>query len=537
MLQLRHDHTNLTDRTGTLLPFGATNRKVTQMSLDLVPAPAAPKPVLLRDVPGASRVLTDEALALAAELQTRFAPKMQALSVARDRRQERADEGRMPDYLEDTASIRKGMWTCTPAPEGLRDRRVGLATAAEAGALAMARAGGVSTLLVDLDETTAPGFANLIAGIAALIEAPDDHTPMLIRPRPLDRDEPALLIGGHPVSAGLFDLALIVTHLATPLSTRDMGPYLQLGGIDGHREARLWSEILDIAEERAGLAPGTIRAEASIESVNAGFEMDEILWELRGRALGLTLRRAPLTASYLRLMRAHPDAVLPATLDPEAAFLGTCAARMVKVAHRRGTHAIAEGPDSAEASQLRRPLDEGCDGMWLAAPERIEPAREATARALPGAHQIGKPRQYFRISPEMLLKPHTGPVTEAGLRGTVHVAIGALAAWIAGRGPVRIDDQLHGLASADLARARLGQWLAHGASVEMEAGESRRMTADWLAELIHEEIVALVEWLGPHSFHRGRYASAARIVQEAACATPQPDHVARLAAPLLDTLD
>ncbi|MCP1169502.1 malate synthase A, partial [Limimaricola sp. ASW11-118] len=91
------------------------------MPLDLVPAPAAPKPVLLRDVPGASRVLTDDALALAAELQTRFGPKMQALSVARERRQERADAGRMPDYLEDTASIRKGMWSCAPAPEALRD--------------------------------------------------------------------------------------------------------------------------------------------------------------------------------------------------------------------------------------------------------------------------------------------------------------------------------------------------------------------------------------------------------------------------------
>ncbi len=518
-------------------PTGVANRKVTQMSLDLVPAPAAPKPVLLRDVPGASRVLTDDALALAAELQTRFGPKMQALSVARERRQERADAGRMPDYLEDTAHIRKGMWACAPAPEGLRDRRIGLAAAAEAGALAMARDSGATTLLVDLDETTAPGFANLVAGIAALTEMQDEATPMLIRPRPLERDEPALLIGGHPVSAGLFDMALIATHLAAPLAARGMGPWLQLGGIDSHREARLWAEILRLVEERTGLDTGTIRAEASIESVNAGFEMDEILSELQDRALGLTLRRAPLTASYLRLMRAHAEAVLPARLDPEAAFLGTCAARMVKVAHRRGTHAIAEAPDSADPNDLRRPLDEGCDGLWLTAPERIEPAREAVSRALPGSHQIGRPRQYFRISPEMLLKPHTGPVTEAGLRGTVHIAIGALAAWIAGRGPVRIDDALHGLASADLARARLGQWLAHGAMVEMEAGDSRRMTADWLAELIHEEIVALVEWLGPHSFHRGRYASAARIVQEAACATPQPDHVARLAAPLLDTLD
>lgn len=508
-----------------------------QMPLDLVPAPAAPKPVLLRDVPGAGRVLTDDALALAAELQTRFNPKMQALLVARDRRQERADEGRLPDYLEETTGIRKGVWACDPAPEALRDRRLCLATAAEAGGLAVARAARASALLVDLDEATAPGFANLIAGFAALAETPDDPTPMLFRPRPLDRDEAALLIGGHPVSAGLFDLALILTHFGASLSARDMGPYLQIGAIDSHREARLWSEIIAIAEERTGLAPGTIRVEVSLETVNAGFEMDEILWELKSRALGLTMRRTPLTASYLRLMRTHGDALLPAKLDPEAAFLGTCAARMVKVAHRRGTHAIAEAPEGSDPAQLRRPLDEGCDGLRLDAPDRIDVAREAIARALPGPHQIGRPRQYFRISPEMLLKPHAGPVTEAGLRGTIHVAIAALAAWIAGRGPVRIEDSLHGLASADLARARLGQWLAHGASVEMEAGETRRMTADWLAELIHEEIVALVEWLGPHSFHRGRYASAARIVQEAACASPQPDHVARLAAPLLDTLD
>ena len=92
------------------------------MPLDLVPAPAAPKPVLLRDVPGAGRVLADDALALAAELQTRFNPKMQALSVARDRRQERADEGRLPDYLEETTGIRKGIWSCAAAPEPVRAR-------------------------------------------------------------------------------------------------------------------------------------------------------------------------------------------------------------------------------------------------------------------------------------------------------------------------------------------------------------------------------------------------------------------------------
>ncbi|SDF20183.1 hypothetical protein [Limimaricola pyoseonensis] len=505
------------------------------MSLDLAQTRPAPQPVLLRDVPGQDRVLTQDALGLAALLQTRFGHKLEALAVARQRRQERADEGRLPDYLEETAGTRKGVWSCAPAPVAFRDRRLGLACAARGEALAQAADTG-AVLTVDLDEATPAGFANLVAGIAALTEAlaGTPAAAMLLRPRPLDRDEPALMIAGAPVSAGLFDLALLLSHLAHPMAEAGQGPALQIGRLDGHRDAKLWAEILDLCEEHLGLAPNTIRVELSVETPGAAFEMDEMLWEMRDRAIGLTMRRADLAAAYLRLVRAHPDRLLPDRLDPDAAFLGTCAARMVKVAHRRGTHAIAEAPEADE--RLRAPFDEGCDGIRLDQPERIKPARAAIAAALPDAHQIGRPRQYFRIEPEMLLRPHQGAVTEDGLRATVHVAIAALAAWIAGRGPVRIGEATHGLASADLARARLGQWLRHGATVETPMG-ARPMTADWLAELIHEEIVSLVEWLGPHSFHRGRYASAARIVQEAASASTPPDHVARLAAPLIDTLD
>mgnify|MGYP002653398180 CR=1 FL=1 len=56
--------------------------------------------------------------------------------------------------------------------------------------------------------------------------------------------------------------------------------------------------------------------------------------------------------------------------------------------------------------------------------------------------------------------------------------------------------------------------LRHGAAVELTEGGERRLTADWLGELVQAEIVAILDRLGPNGFHRGRYASAARIVQE-----------------------
>ena len=67
--------------------------------------------------------------------------------------------------------------------------------------------------------------------------------------------------------------------------------------------------------------------------------------------------------------------------------------------------------------------------------------------------------------------------------------------------------------------------------------EETASTADWLGELIQAEIVSILTRLGPNGFHRGHYASAARIVQEAVTAPTLPDFITTPAQDVLNALD
>ena len=91
-------------------------------------------------------------------------------------------------------------------------------------------------------------------------------------------------------------------------------------------------------------------------------------------------------------------------------------------------------------------------------------------------------------------------------------------------------------ATAEISRAQLWQWLRHGATVTMDDGSERLFTAEWLGELIQNEIVAILTRLGPNGFHRGHYASAARIVQEAVTAPTLPDFITTPAKDVLNAL-
>ncbi len=526
------------------------------MSLDHAPALPTLQPVVLRAVPGQDRVLTPDALSFLAELQTRFGRKLHALMIARERRQERINAGQLPDYLEETAHIRKGMWQAGPIPEALNDRRVCITGAVSRAAMIDALNSGARVYIADFDDATAPGFAAIVAGHENLLDHRDgtlDHTDrnsgetrrmgndtavLMMRPRGLHMTEANLVVGGHPICAALFDFGLDIFHNGRALAAQGRGPFYELAKLESHREARLWNEIFGFAEDRTGLAPGSIKASVAIESLTAVFEMDEIVWELRDHVVGLSGSRANLIASHVRTLQAHPAYMLPdrAALEPDRAFLASCTARLVKVCHRRGIHAIAESGDDGEAG-LRRQLDDWHDGGCVTDPAQVETARAVFETGIDGPHQIRIPRQHFRIDPEMLFRPHPGEVTEAGLRGNIGLSIRCLAGWLSGHAPARIDGKRSGIATAELCRAQLWNWLRHNAPVQMEDGDIRTLTADWLAELIHLEIVELIEWLGPHTFHRGRYASAARIVQDGCTAANPPDFIAEPGYALLNALD
>lgn len=542
------------------------------MSLDLAAPSIATRPVFLRVVRGQDRVLTPDATAFIAELQARFGSKLHALMVARQRRQERYDDGRLPDYLEETVTIRRGIWSAARVPDVLADRRVEITGPVDRKMMINALNSGAKVFMADFEDATSPSFTNIIAGHVNMLDYRDGtlelddaetgksyrvgDTPavLIVRPRGLHLDEANMMIGGYAVSAALFDFGLNIFHNGRALAATGRGPFYYLPKLEGHREARFWNEVFVFAQDRLGIPQGTIKATVLIETLPAAFEMDEIVWELKDHIAGLNSGRWDYIFSYIKSLRNHSAYVLPdrAQVTMDRAFLATYAARVVKVCHRRGIHAmggmaaqipVKNDPAANEAAFAKvradklREVGMGFDGTWVAHPDLVPVAMEVFDAEMPGPNQIRKPRQEWRIEPAMLLKPTEGTITEAGVRTNVSVAIEYLAQWLSGRGAVPIHNLMEDAATAEISRAQIWQWIRHSASVALSAGGERTMSREWLAELVQEEIVSILDRIGPNAFHRGRYASAARIFQEAASAEVLPDFITLPAYDVLNALD
>ena len=100
--------------------------------------------------------------------------------------------------------------------------------------------------------------------------------------------------------------------------------------------------LLTSAEKDLGIPAGSIRTTVLIETLPAAFQMDEILYELRDRALGLNLGRWDYIFSFIKVHRLDPEAVLPdrGALDMGLPFLRAYARALVRTCHRRGCSAL-----------------------------------------------------------------------------------------------------------------------------------------------------------------------------------------------------
>ena len=74
--------------------------------------------------PGCDEILTPEAIAFVADLHRRFETRRRDLLNRRIQRQKSIDAGQLPDFLPETAEIRKSNYVVAPIPQDLLDRRV-----------------------------------------------------------------------------------------------------------------------------------------------------------------------------------------------------------------------------------------------------------------------------------------------------------------------------------------------------------------------------------------------------------------------------
>ncbi len=445
--------------------------------------------------PTDARILTPPAMDFLAGLHRRFESRRRELLLARTQRQARFDAGEVPDFLAETRSIRESDWQVAPIPAALLDRRVEITGPVDRKMIINALNSGARVFMADFEDSTAPSWNNLIEGQNNLADAvagnidftsPDgrhytlnpDPAVLIVRPRGWHLDEKHVHVDGSKLSGSLFDFGLFAFHNGKALQARDRGPYLYLPKLQSHQEAALWDDVLAHAEHELDLAPGSIKVTVLIETLPAAFEMDEILWALRSRIVGLNCGRWDYIFSYIKTLRAHRDHVLPerGQVGMGVPFLKAYSELLIKTCHRRGAFAMggmaAQIPinnDSAanDAALERVRVDKqreakaGHDGTWVAHPGLIPIALAEFDKVLSGPNQLEKRREDVHVGRADLLATPAGTITATGFENNIDICVRYLAAWLDGLGCVPIHHLMEDAATAEISRAQLWQWLHH----------------------------------------------------------------------------
>lgn len=474
------------------------------------------------------------------QLQREFGPARERLLQRRHERQEKIRAGELPHFLKETAEIRGGDWKVAPAPKDLDDRRVEITGPAEPKMIINALNCGAKVFMVDFEDSLSPTWANVQAGQEALYDAvrrklvfqSGDKTyrlnektaTLVVRPRGWHLVEKNFLVDGKPMSASLFDFGVFFFHNAQELLNRGSGPYFYLPKMENHREARLWNDVFNFAQDALKIPRGTIRATVLIETILAAYEMDEILYELRDHAAGLNAGRWDYIFSLIKKFSHDPSRVLPdrAQVTMAVPFMRAYAELMVQTCHKRGAHAIGgmsafipnrRDPDVTEKALAKvredkeREASQGFDGTWVAHPDLVAVAQEKFDRVLGSKpNQKDKQRLDVRASEAALIDTRIegACITEAGLRMNVNVALQYIERWLAGVGAAAIHNLMEDAATAEISRAQLWQWIRHGAKLD----DGRTMTKDLYTEAVKTELQIL------SGEGTGKYEEAARILDE-----------------------
>jgi malate synthase len=474
--------------------------------------------------PGTDAILTPEALAFLADLETAFRTRREALLQARRDRQAAIDDGADLAFDPATADIRDGDWRVPAAPAALADRRVEITGPAEPKMMINALNSGARVFMADLEDALSPTWPNLVEGQAAIrsavrrelaFESPDGKAyrlnertaTLVVRPRGWHLEEPHVLVDGRPMSASLFDAGLALFHNGSEWARRGTGPFFYLPKLQAATEARLWADVFDWAEARLGLPEGATRATVLIETIHAAFQMDEILHALGPHATGLNAGRWDYLFSCIKTFRGRPERVLPerAQLTMTVPFIRAYTELLVRTCHGRGAHAIGgmaafipsrRDPEVNAAAMARvrddkeRESGDGFDGTWVAHPDLVPLATEIFDEVL-GArpNQLDRRRDDVRVGPAELLdfRVANGRVTEAGVRLNVSVALQYLASWLGGNGAAAINNLMEDAATAEISRSQLWQWRTMGTRMD----DGRFVTGGLYAAIRDEELERL----------------------------------------------
>jgi malate synthase len=469
---------------------------------------------------------------------------------ARHERQARLDAGELPDFLPETRHIRAGDWRVAPVTTpDLQKRWVELTGPTERKMLINALNSGADVYMADFEDANSPTWQNMVEGQVNVVDAvnrtisfdnPDGRTyrlneqtaTLLVRPRGWHLPEKHVLVDGTPVAGAFFDFGLFFFHNARQLVDKGSAPYFYLPKLESHREARLWNDVFQLAQDTLGLPRGTIKATVLLETILAAFEMDEILYELREHSGGLNAGRWDYIFSIIKKFNSRPDFLLPdrAQVTMTVPFMRAYTELLVKTCHRRGAFAMGgmaafipsrRDPKVNEVALPRvrddklRESRDGFDGTWVAHPDLVPVAREVFADFMGD-----RPNQLDRQRPEVSIDSHQlldlrvpdGTITEAGLRNNISVGMQYIESWLRGTGAAAIFNLMEDAATAEISRSQVWQWVHHGATLNT----GQRITRELVLQLVQEELDKIRQAQTAESARGDRFDAARQVFEQVA---------------------
>ena len=488
------------------------------------------------------QLLTPDALQFIEQLERRFGSERRELLLKREKRQKEIDKGMLPDFLEETASIREGDWKISPLPKDLQDRRVEITGPVDRKMIINALNSGAKAFMACLEDATTPTWENVMEGQINLRDAVlrtisfeangkvyelnDKTATLIVRPRGLHLEEKHVYVDGQPISGGFFDFGLYFYHNAQQLIQNGSGPYFYLPKLESHLEARLWNDVFLFAQRYIGIPRGTIKATVLIETIMAAFEMDEILYELREHAAGLNCGRWDYIFSYIKKLRNKKDVILPdrAVVTMTVPFMRAYSLFTIQTCHKRQAHAIGgmaaqipvknnrEKNEEAFAkvrADKEREAQDGHDGTWVAHPGLVPVAMEVFNREMTSANQVHSNKQMgIEVTAKDLLDVPKGIITEAGVRQNIRVGILYLESWLSGRGAAPIDHLMEDAATAEISRAQLWQWIRHPQGV---LDDGRKVSIEMYQQMKAEEVELIKQAFGEDVYGERKFAEAIQL--------------------------
>ena len=496
-------------------------------------------------LPEYEEILTPGALQFVQRLEQQFGERRKELLNRRKRVQEEINQGKLPNFLEETKHIREGKWTIGQLPNDLKDRRVEITGPVDRKMIINALNSGANVFMADFEDSNSPVWGNCIEGQINLRDAIrgtitfenpngktyklNDETAVLkVRPRGWHLEEKHVLLGGQPISASFFDFGLYFYHNAKALINKGSGPYFYLPKMENHLEARLWNDVFVYAQNDLNISQGTIKATVLIETILAAFEMDEILYELREHSAGLNCGRWDYIFSFLKKFRNHKNVIFPdrSQVTMTVPNMRAYSLLAIKTCHNRNAPAIGgmaaqipvkndpiknEEAFAKVRADKEREAKDGHDGTWVAHPGMVHTAKEVFDLHVPKQNQIHRKREDVHVTAMNLLEVPLGTITEAGLRTNINVGIQYIASWLNGRGAAPIHNLMEDAATAEISRAQVWQWIRHPKGI---LDDGRKVTEELFQSLKAEELEAIKTEVGTVVYETGKYQEAAQLFEE-----------------------